>query len=140
MTFAKPESVHDAVRIAKHWIVGGGLAAGAGFYVYEWMERNPALGVELLRGFGSSFVLGLVALLVASAFLNKLVDHVGGLATGVKDMAASVAAIAAKDDRQYQEMRLLIQFSAQQSERNFEILREQREVLQRIEGSIAGAK
>jgi len=121
-------------------LLGGTLTASLAFYLYELVQKNPDQSFALLRQFGPSFLVTIVALVLLWDLVKVGVTNVGRLADSMQVLSTAVAQIAEKDDRQFEEMRRLCQFAAQQGERNFEILREQAETLKRIESSIANAK
>lgn len=119
-------------------LFGGGAATGVAilYGFVRLMEQDPKDGFALLRQWGPWFLIALVAMYFTWDLGKRVLTSMATLADGMQTLSASVKVIADKDDRQYDEMRRMSQYSAQQSERFMSLLLEQGEQLKSISGKL----
>jgi len=111
--------------ILRKYVWGGTLAAAIAYYVYVVVNHHPGESFNLLGQFGPSFLISIVAIILLWDLLKIGVANVGRLADSMQTLSAAVTQIADKDDRQFEEMRRIGQFNAQNSERMLSMMMEQ---------------
>jgi hypothetical protein len=104
---------------------GLGLVAIVAYYFYQLLILKPDYSFGLLRAWGPWWVLAVLACYFAWELLKMAVAEIGKMADGVRTLAVAVSEIAARDDRQFEEMQRLTQYGARQSERLVELLTKQ---------------
>jgi hypothetical protein len=104
---------------------GLGLVAIVAYYFYQVLILKPDYSFGLLRAWGPWWVLAVVACYFAWEIIKMALFEMGKMADGVRTLAVAVSDIAAKDNRQFEEMQRLTQYGARQSERLIELLTKQ---------------
>ena len=127
-------------RLLKSILFGGssGLGFAVIFYSYRLLEQKPSEGFGLLHHWGPWFVVALVALYFFWDVTKVAVGYVGKMADGMQSLSVSIAKIAERDDRQYEEMQRIGQYNARQNERELELLIRQGEQLGEIADQLRG--
>lgn len=114
----------------------GGLVTGLVIVFFKLFDKQPVLAIDLLKAWGPNFLLGLVVLAVIAGLMSRLMDiSLAGVQAQGK-MAEAMTRIAEKDDRQIQEIQTLTTFTAQESRRTNDHLREFRECMERNSGCL----
>jgi hypothetical protein len=101
---------------------GIGVGAIVAYYLYQVFTAEPAQSFGLLRAWGPWWLLSVMACYFAGTLLNRGLVQMEKMSDGMQKMALAVSEIAAKDDRQFEEMRLLTQYSARQNDRLVELM------------------
>lgn len=123
-------------------IAGGGFFGGGGltYMVYELIREEPSRSFELLKSWGSQFVIAIFAMWTARAIFEKMTDRIGGamdsIALEQRRQADAAELKAAKDDREAERIATLVEYSAQQSRQALEVVKTVSEVLNKISGQV----
>lgn len=118
---------HKALAPGVTALVGG--IAGSFFGL---LTRKPESAMEIVKSWGPSWFLGLVALAMVAGLMTQMLEIARDAVKQQRKVAEALGHIAEKDDRQFDEMRRMAQFSAQRSERMVEILSDQRDGIKEL--------
>jgi hypothetical protein len=116
-----------------HWLIGGGVGVGATVALMV-AERDPHSVIETFKGWGPLSFLALVMLAMIDRASRSMTDGLSKSAAAQQELADAVRQIAARDNNEAYEQRVLMGHIATQTEKiltRFEDLEKQMEA-QRI--------
>jgi gas vesicle protein len=102
-----------------------GAVTGIVVEFFRLLDSQPKDSIELLKSWGPSFLLGILVIAVIGKLLTQMLDISRDGVAAQTQMAEAIGRIAEKDDRQFDEMRRMSQYSAQMSERVVELISDQ---------------
>lgn len=115
-------------------------AAGVGVVItlgfLDLLKNNPSSASEVLRGWGPGFVLGLLALVVGGAFLDKMVDAQRSSVEAQQEVAVALTKLAERDDRDRDRMVTETQYMAQRMDQTHALVTSMAAQLERIEARL----
>jgi hypothetical protein len=119
-----PPAQSPVDQLIRRVVVGGGLGIGIVLYLYQLFSHSPDQWAGLLKGWGPWFIPVMLGLYFCWDLMRLGVGHVGKLAAGVTEMGTALRSIAEKDDRQWEELRLLTQYSSRQNDHAVDLMQE----------------
>lgn len=99
----------------------------------ELLKRDPVAAMDLLKGWGPGFVLGLLALVVVGVFLDKMVDAQRSGVDAQQKVAVALTQLAERDDRDRDRMLTETQYMAQRMDQTHALVTSVAAQLCRIE-------
>ena len=125
---AVAETVSNSFRaeVMKKIALGGSWSIGAAivFGVIEFLKSDPHDAFPMLRSWGPWAIFGLAALFVVYDLAKLMLSTNRRQTIAFERLAFAVEKLAGKDDRQMQEMQTLTSYTAQQSEKTHELLKQ----------------
>ncbi|HEX4039063.1 MAG TPA: hypothetical protein VHX37_13465 [Acidobacteriaceae bacterium] len=102
------------------------------------LESDPNQAFALLRAWGPNFFIGLVIVLIVGSLLNQLMEISRDGVQAQRQMAEAMTQIAAKDDRQAEEVRRLTVYASRELGVIAERMDKQDEVMRQVAASVEG--
>ena len=99
----------------------------------DLLKTSPSAAMDLLKTWGPGFVLGLLALLVVSSFLDKMVDAQKSGVEAQQQVAVALTQLAERDDRDRDRMVTETQYMAQRMDQTHALVASVSAQLCRIE-------
>lgn len=97
---------------------------GVVYAFFRLLESQPKEAIDLLSRWGPGFLITVIVIAVIGGLLSQGIDIARDGVNAQKSMAEAITRISEKDDRQLAEIRTLATFSAQESERTHDRLKE----------------
>jgi ubiquinone biosynthesis protein UbiJ len=128
-----------SIKWIRHLLYPGaaGIMLAITLSFIKLLGTDPAAGTELLRGWGPGFVLGLLALVVVGAFLDKMVDAQRSSVDAQQKVAVALTQLAERDDRDRDRMVTETQYMAQRMDQTHALVTSVAAQLSRIEMKLA---
>jgi hypothetical protein len=111
---------------------GVGLGAVVAYYIYQAFTAQPDRSFGLLRDWGPWPLLTVVLSYFAWVLVKMVIAQMAAMSDGVKQAAVALAQLAAKDDRNAEQLQNLTEFNARQGEAVLRAIHEQGEHVEEI--------
>jgi hypothetical protein len=111
---------------------GVGLGAVVAYYVYQVLTAQPDRSYGLLRNWGPWPLLTVVLSYFAWVLMKMVITQMTAMSDGVQQAAVALAVLAAKDDRQAEQLQNLTEFNARQGEQVLNAIRQQGQHIEEI--------
>lgn len=106
--------------------------------VLRLFQANPEESFALLRSWGPNFLLAVVVVVAVRGVLDQLIEISRDGVQAQRQMAEAMTQIAAKDDRQAEEVRRLTVYASRELGVIGERMDKQEEVMQKVAASVEG--